>query len=294
MNLPDPGDDATFFPQLPWPKGSDTVGPAPERVKGKVRGKPHKTAMTVIPHPERRFPMAPKRQPSDRDGAELPAEVRERELTVAREIAEALLTASSPLEVYRRALARVTPVVGASFASVFLRDEEDPRLLRLACAQNWPQQSAFYLGEMRIREGRGPTGRAVSRGQAVEVTDVFADRSLKEWWEPARELGFVSMISLPLMVDGRAFGAVSFYFSERRSFDDPERALLAVVAHQLAATADRASVMARAGSSARLNRVDDALLKRISEAEAALERARAASREERIRTSRPGPAEGSS
>lgn len=172
-------------------------------------------------------------------------EVREIELEVAREIAESLLTASSRLEVYRRALARVTPRLGASFASVFLRDDDDPRLLRLACAHNWPQASARFLSEMRIREGKGPTGTTVLNGRSIEIVDVFADEALIEWWEPARELGFVSMTSHPLGTDDRVFGALSFYFEERQEFDDDARALLGVVAHQLATTAERAHLLDR-------------------------------------------------
>jgi GAF domain-containing protein len=168
----------------------------------------------------------------------------ERERAVAREIADSVLTAASALEVYRRALARVTPLVGADFASVFLRDDDDPRLLRLACAQNWPQASARFLSEIRVREGRGPTGQAVSRGRPVEVPDVFADPGLREWWEPARELGFVSMTSHPLTVETRILGALSFYYRERQRFEDDDQALLAVAARQLASTAERARTAA--------------------------------------------------
>jgi GAF domain-containing protein len=162
------------------------------------------------------------------------------EVEIAREIARLNLTASSPTEVYRAALSRISPLLGAEFASVFLRDEQDPSLLRLACAHNWPQKSARFLGEMRIREGRGPTGRAVETGQPVYVVDLYENAALRDWWEPARELGFVSMIALPLAAGGGVLGAISFYFRERQTFDEPTRALLEVVAHQLAATADQA------------------------------------------------------
>lgn len=188
--------------------------------------------VTEDPSPDTRSPSL-----STRD-----AELRRTELRVARDIADSFLTAAAPVEVYRLALARVTPLVDASFASVFLRDTEDPRLLRLECAQNWPQSAARYLGQLRIMEGRGPTGRAVGTGAPVEVADVFASQDMEDWWEPARELGFTSMISLPLKVEGEAFGAVSFYFREERSFSEDERALLGVVAHQLATTAERARV----------------------------------------------------
>jgi GAF domain-containing protein len=163
---------------------------------------------------------------------------------LAREIAAVALTASSALEVYRTALAHITPAVGASFASLFLRDEEDPGLLRLACALNWPQSSARFLSDFRIRDGRGPTGQAVRHALPVEVTDVFQDPALEDWWEPARELGFVAMTSLPLMAGGRVLGALSFYFGERLELDHDARALLGVAAHQLAGTAERARRLA--------------------------------------------------
>jgi signal transduction histidine kinase len=166
--------------------------------------------------------------------------LRERELDVAREIAHAFLSATSPLEVYRLALARVTPLVRARFSSVFLRDHDDETLLKLSCAHNWPQSSARYLGQLRLRVGRGPTGRAVAENRPFEVADLFADPQLREWWEPARELGFVSFIALPLRDDERATGALTFYFDHPQEFTDDERHLLMLIADQVALTSGRA------------------------------------------------------
>jgi len=176
-------------------------------------------------------------------GAPTGAVVRQRELDVAREIAHAFLTANTAVEVYRLALARLTPLVDASFASVFLRDTSDPTLLKLACAQNWPQSSARFLGQLRIRVGRGPTGEAVAKRTPVEVEDVFADPALREWWDPARELGFVSLISLPLGSASHADGALSFYFAEPHAFGEDERHLLRLTADQLAAATRRTARM---------------------------------------------------
>lgn len=172
-----------------------------------------------------------------------PDSLRDRELDVAREIANAFLTARTPVEVYRLALARVTPLVRASFSSVFERDPHDPALLKLTCANNWPQSSARYLGQLRLRVGRGPTGGAVARMAPFEVSDVFADPALREWHEPARELGFVSLISLPLAAGDRATGALTFYFDEPHEFDDDERHLLMLIADQLAVANARVEAM---------------------------------------------------
>src|SRR5690625_2553281 len=169
--------------------------------------------------------------------------LRERELEIAHEIAQALLSATTPLEVYRLALSRVTALVDASFSSVFLRDDSDPDLLRLVCAQNWPQASARFLGQLRIRVGRGPTGRAVEERRPVTTEDVFSDLSMQDWWDPARELGFSSMIALPLEVRDEVAGALSFYFTEPHHFGEEELRLLSLVAAQLAATAERAQMI---------------------------------------------------
>ena len=186
----------------------------------------------ITAHPDQRDA-----QPADS------ASAHARELEVVREIADAFLAAPRPLEVYRVALLRVTPLVQASFGSVFLRDSADPTLLKLVAAQNWPQSSARFLSQLRIRVGRGPTGRAVSERAAVEVEDLFADPTLREWWDPARELGFGSLIALPLEVRGDVVGALSFYFGSPHRFTDEERRLLALVAAQLAATIEKAQLI---------------------------------------------------
>jgi signal transduction histidine kinase len=72
---------------------------------------------------------------------------------------------------------------------------------------------------------------------------VFADPAQREWWEPARELGFTSLIALPLQVRGEVEGALSFYFDVPHRFEPEERRLLALIADQLAATAEKARLV---------------------------------------------------
>ena len=218
MCLPEPSVDATFH----------------RRRLRYSRGAPETRQENTDPTPEE-LVIPPSEAPDRTDPAR-----SDRHEVIVNEIRDAAASASAPVEVYRTALARVTPRVGATFASVFLRDDDAPDLLRLACAQNWPQASARFLGELRIREGRGPTGQAVAQGRPVEVADVFEDQELEEWWEPARELGFVAMTAHPLIVDGRAVGAISFYFSDPQRLDNEVRSLLGTVAREMAAVADRA------------------------------------------------------
>jgi signal transduction histidine kinase len=164
------------------------------------------------------------------------------ELTAAREIAQAFLTSGSPAEVYRLALERVAPLVGAALGCVYQREDEST--LRVAAAWNWPADYAAYLDEMRVRVGNGPTGMAVAEGAVVEVADVFADGSLSDWWDAARELDFASSTSLPLTSGGgEAVGAITFYFREPGTLCEADRSLLRLVADQLAATAEKAHLI---------------------------------------------------
>jgi signal transduction histidine kinase len=164
-----------------------------------------------------------------------------RELQAAGEIAHAFLTSRSPGDVYRLALHRVAPLVGAALGCVYQR--EDAHTLRLAAAYNWPESYAAYLDEMRVRVGNGPTGRAVADAGVVEVHDVFADPALSDWWEAARELGFASSISLPLEVGSETVGAITFYFREPGTLEEADRSLLRLVADQLAASVQKAHLI---------------------------------------------------
>src|SRR4051812_30817467 len=73
---------------------------------------------------------------------------RHRELLAMREITQAFLTAERPDDVYSVALERVTPLVGAAFACVYLLQDADD-LMRLAAAHNWPERYGRFLGDMR-------------------------------------------------------------------------------------------------------------------------------------------------
>jgi GAF domain-containing protein len=186
-------------------------------------------------HPPERVPFA---------GASIRSEpaVALRELLAIREIAHALLQADSPDDVYRFALDRVTPLLGAAF-SLVLRLDADGELLRPVAQLEWPSVHRGWIGALRVRVGRGPSGTAVAEGRVVEVEDVFADPASAAWHDIARELGFRSIVAAPLVGRHRATGAVAFYFARETQVTDEQRALVRVVCEQLAATVDKAALI---------------------------------------------------
>ncbi len=165
-----------------------------------------------------------------------------RELIAVREIVHAFLTADRPEEVFQFALDRVSPLVGATFACIYLIDGAS-ELMRLAAVHNWPERFSPFLGDMRVRLGFGPSGEAAAERRVIEVPDVLADSGLEDWAEVAHELGFRAIVALPLQTGDGVLGAVTFYFEKAGAISAETRSLLRMVADQMAATAQKARLI---------------------------------------------------
>jgi len=183
-----------------------------------------------------------------------------RELMAVREIVHAFLNADRPEEVFQFALDRVSPLVGATFASVY-RVDGVSELMHLVAAYNWPERYRPWLGEMRVRLGFGPSGEAAAERRIIEVPDVFADIDLEDWAEVAAELGFRSIVALPLQTSNKVLGAVAFYFADAGTRAQESRGMMRLVADQMAATAEKASLIEQ------LRRTNGALIEANAELE---------------------------
>jgi signal transduction histidine kinase len=165
-----------------------------------------------------------------------------RELMAVREIAHAFLHSDRPEEVFQFALERVSPLVGATFASIYLVDGAS-ELMRLAASYNWPEKYRPWIGQMRVRLGSGPSGESAAERRVIEVPDILADMDLEDWREVALELGFRSLVALPLHTGSRLLGTVTFYYAEPGARTVEARSLLRIVADQMAATAEKAAMV---------------------------------------------------
>src|SRR5207253_979605 len=94
--------------------------------------------------------------------------------------------------------------------------------------------------------------------------------ALRDWWDPANELGFKALISLPLERAGQAVGALTFYYADPHQFGDAERHTLRAIATQLSSMAERAQQMQDLkADNQRLNALNEMLEMRVGEAEEA-------------------------
>ena len=82
--------------------------------------------------------------------------------------------------------------------------------------------------------GRGPTGTVIRTGKPFVVEDTLTDPGFALWRDEANRRGYGSVIALPLMADGQAFGALTIYGAEPGAVYDEELKLLKELTGDLA------------------------------------------------------------
>lgn len=102
-------------------------------------------------------------------------------------------------------------------------------------------QGTDYLEQVCItcdetETGLGPIGTALRTRQICVSQDIATDVSFAPWRQPALEHGYASVAAVPMVHDGRLFGAISVYADHPQAFDADELSLLQELASDLAFT----------------------------------------------------------
>jgi len=85
-----------------------------------------------------------------------------------------------------------------------------------------------------IERGRGPTGAAIRNKIPCVARNILTDANFLPWRDEAVKRGYASAVGLPLIADGRAFGALNIYSEWPDAFDQDEIALLKDLSDNLA------------------------------------------------------------
>jgi diguanylate cyclase (GGDEF)-like protein len=96
-----------------------------------------------------------------------------------------------------------------------------------------------YLQNVRISwadddYGHGPTGTAIRSGATIVNPDFLTDATARPWREAATLRGYRSSVALPLIEEGRTFGALMIYAVDAGAFIGEEIKLLEELAGDLA------------------------------------------------------------
>jgi PAS domain S-box-containing protein len=96
-----------------------------------------------------------------------------------------------------------------------------------------------YIDQLNIswednERGRGPTGTAIRTGKVTMCKNMQTDPAFQPWREAAIRNGYASSLVLPLISDGKTFGAISIYSKETDPFMEAEISLLSDLVDDLA------------------------------------------------------------
>jgi diguanylate cyclase (GGDEF)-like protein/PAS domain S-box-containing protein len=76
-----------------------------------------------------------------------------------------------------------------------------------------------------VPEGQGPAGRTVRGKQPIICNDIATDEQVQVS-KPALQIGFRSLVYLPLLTEGECVGVLALYADDSDAFDDEEMKLL--------------------------------------------------------------------
>jgi signal transduction histidine kinase len=182
-----------------------------------------------------------------------------------REVAEGMrdvmtvLNSDQPLQVTLERIITHSRRLMGSDAAALLQIQSGDGSFRIQAACGLDDD---YIASIRFSPGKGGAGRAVTARRPVVLPDAAAfvrrltASSEGELAEEAAGLelmmnrGFLALLSVPLVVEGEAYGGITLYYRQARGFSEEELELARTVADQAALAIENARLRGRAGEAA--------------------------------------------
>jgi sugar diacid utilization regulator len=134
---------------------------------------------------------------------------------------------------------RVCELGAFDFCGILLPDAAGDHI-HLAGSHRFPPRYVARLNELFLASLRdtalaaSPTASALRRRETMVLADVLEDESFRPWRALAREFGYRSLVSAPLVVEGEVLGALNGYSARRRELTDAQRRTVETLAGQAA------------------------------------------------------------
>ena len=181
--------------------------------------------------------------PHERHGSESLAELRSW-LQAVDALTEAVNSTRSLPVILDLVAGSARTLLGFDFCAVLLPDEPKVNLV----ITGWSGLSAEYVARVQRRPARSarrpnrplPRGRAgtvqqgVPTGRPVTVTDIATEPEFTPWGGVAREQGYASMVSVPLVAGGTVVGTLNGYHAAIHDFSPHELERLTLLANHAA------------------------------------------------------------
>src|SRR6185369_6564665 len=125
---------------------------------------------------------------------------------------------------------------GYAMVWIGFAEEDEEKSVRPVASSDFEEGYLETLGITwaDTEQGRGPTGTAIRTGKPCGCADMLSDPAFAPWRNEALKRGYASSLVLPLMGDGKAFGALCIYSAKQNAFAEEEVKLLMQLAEELA------------------------------------------------------------
>ena len=150
--------------------------------------------------------------------------------TATGEVLSAISRSPTEVQPVFDAIARsATELCGATSGGVDLLDRG---LIHLAAHYNWSPEALEAMGQIYpAPPSRGfASARAILTRSVIHIPDISEDREYTA--TPVIEIGFRSVLAVPMLRDGQPIGAIALVRLEPRPFSDRQIALLQTFAEQ--------------------------------------------------------------
>src|SRR4051794_25523451 len=134
---------------------------------------------------------------------------------------------------------RVCELGAFDFCGILLPDAEGDHV-HLAASHGFPPRyvkrlNDLFLAPLQDTELAGsPPASALRRRETAVLADALSDESFRPWRALAREFGYRSIVSAPLVVEGEVLGALNGYSARPRALTDDQRRTVETLAGQAA------------------------------------------------------------
>ncbi|MBB5143595.1 GAF domain-containing protein [Desulfovibrio intestinalis] len=142
-----------------------------------------------------------------------------------RDVALVINSSLEPKDVLHKITEQTAVTMGCKASTIRLLDSTGRFLLPSAAYG----LSATYLRKGSVEVKRSGMDGEVLAGKTIHLKDAAADGRF-QYPESAKAEGLVSVLSSPLMVDGKAIGLIRVYSAQERDFTADEQTFMEAVA----------------------------------------------------------------
>jgi PAS domain S-box-containing protein len=108
----------------------------------------------------------------------------------------------------------------------FLNDDNTIRTAAFAGFENGYFEERAITSFRDVQEKRGPTRIALNEGKSIICNDIENDLIMKPWRDEALARGYLSMMSIPLLVRNKKIGVFNLYSEQKNFFSSEEEITL--------------------------------------------------------------------